>query len=372
MKVSLIYSLPKSFRKNPLLFCIGLPTLIVGIYTSILASDEIAASATAIVKENNDSAGPEIPGFASAVFNYGSSTSLEDAYLLESYIKSENFILKMNDALELDKHFSSAGFFLFQRLSSRSDAETLYNYLADRLSIKLSIDSSIITLKFRSFDPTYSKKVLNYIVNEAEAKINDLSQRMSDSYMSLAWRQLERSEAELRAANQALLDFQTKNGWLNESEVTTGFTQIEALRGRLIDSQVERKTLLQSMRPETPKVQNLDTRIEAMKMSLTELQSKLLKNESGSSISLANDFSRLSLELEFSQNKYAASTSAFEQAQKEASQQHKFLLLISPVMAESVPAAPKPLESTLTTFVVSLLAYLVIRLIILTIRDHTV
>ena len=102
-----------------------------------------------------------------------------------------------------------------------------------------------------------------------------------------------------------------KNGWLNESEVTTEFTQIEALRGRLIDSQVELKTLLQSMRPETPKVQNLDTKIEAMKISLTELQSKLLKNESGSSISLANDFSRLSLELEFSQNKYAASTSAF-------------------------------------------------------------
>ena len=372
MKMGLINSLYKSFRKNSLLFCVGLPTLIVGVYTTILATDEIAASATAIVKENNDSAGPEIPGFASTIFNYGSSTSLEDAYLLESYLKSESFILKMNQKLELDKHFSNSGFFLFQRLSTRSDADTLYSYIIDRLTIQLSIDSSIITIKFRSFDPTYSKKVLNYIVQEAEAKINDLSQRMSDSYMSLAWRQLERSEAELRVANQALLEFQTKNGWLNESEITTEFTQIETLRGRLIESQVERQTLLQSMRPETPRVQNLNTKIEAMEMSLTGLQSKLLKDESGSSISLANDYSRLSLELEFSQNKYAASTSAFEQAQKEASQQHKFLLLISPVVAESVLAAPKPLESTMTTFIVSILAYLVIRLIILTIRDHTV
>ena len=197
MKMSLINNLTKSFSKNPLLFCVGLPTLIVGAYTAILATDEIAASATAIVKENNDSGGPEIPGFASAVFNYGSSTSLEDAYLLESYLKSENFILKMNEALEMDKHFSSAGFFLFQRLSSNSDTDTLYSYLVDRLSIQLSIDSSIITLKFRSFDPTYSKKVLNYIVKEAEAKINDLSRRMSSSYMSLAWSQLERSEEEL-------------------------------------------------------------------------------------------------------------------------------------------------------------------------------
>ena len=361
-----------TLKRNPLILLVGLPTLLVAFYTSILATDEIAASATAIVKENDDSGGPEIPGFASAVFNNGSSTSLEDAYLLESYLKSEYFIIKMNDALGLNKHFSSAGFFLFQRLSSRSDADILYSYLVDRLSIKLSIDSSIITLKFRSFDPAYSKKVLDYIVKEAEAKINELSQRMSDSYMSLAWRQLERAEAELRAANQALLDFQTKNGWLNESEVTTGFTQIEALRGRLIENQVQRKTLLKSMRPETPRVQNLDRKIEAMEISLTELQSKLLMDESSSSISLANDYSRLSLELEFTQNKYAASTSAFEQAQKEASRQHKFLLLISPIMAESVPAAPKPLESTLTTFVVSILAYLVIRLIILTIRDHTI
>lgn len=362
----------KSLMRKPLFIFVGLPTLVIGFYSAILASDEIAASATAIVKENNESTGPEMPGFASAVFNYGSSTSLEDAYLLESYLTSEDFILKMNESLELDKHFSSAGFFLFQRLSPRANADTLYSYLVDHLSVRLSIDSSIITLKFRSFDPSYSKKALNYIIKEAEAKINDLSQRMSDSYMSLAWRQLERSEAELRAANQAILDFQTKNGWLNESEITTEFTQIETLRGRIIESQVERQTLLQSMRPETPKIQNLDTKIEAMKMSLTELQGKLLKDESGSSITLANEFSRLSLELEFSQNKYAASTSAFEQAQKEASQQHKFLLLISPVIAESVPAAPKPLESTMTTFIVSLLAYLVIRLVVLTIRDHTV
>ena len=365
----------KTLRRNPILLFVGIPTLLVVIYTSILATDEMAASANAIVREENGSSGPKMqgmPGVTAAAFDFGTSTSMEDAYLLESYLKSESFILQMNDALQLDKHFSSAGFFFIQRLSPRAGKDTIYSYLVDRLSIHLSVDSSIISLKFRSFDTTYSQEVLNYIVEKAENKINDLSQRMSESRMSLAWKQLERAEKELRSANEAVLNFQNENGWLNEWEVGAEFAQVESLRGRLLDRQIERQTLLLSMRPDTPQIQNLEVKISAIQAALAEVQEALLKDENNSSISLANDYSRLSLELEFSQNKYAATTSAYEQAQKNASQQHKFLLLISPVTGEGAPAAPKPLESTLTTFVVSLLAYLVIRLILLTIRDHTV
>ena len=369
------HPLIKTLRKNTLLLFVGLPTLLVAIYTSILATDEMAASANAIVKQENESKSPEmpgVPGMTAAAFNFGTSTSMEDAYLLESYLKSESFILQMNDALELDKHFSSAGFFFIQRLSPRAGKDTVYSYLVDRLSVQLSVDSSIINLKFRSFDAAYSQKVLNYIVKRAENKINDLSRRMSESRMSVAWKQLERAEKELRAANEAILAFQNENGWLNEWEVGAEFALIESLRSRLLDSQVERQTLLLSMRPDAPLIQNLEVKISATQAALAELQETLLKDDSNSSVSLANDYSRLNLELEFSQNKYAAATSAYEQTQKEASQQNKFLLLISPVTGESARAAPKPLEASLTTFVVSLLAFLVLRLIILTIRDHTV
>ena len=365
----------KTLRRNPILLFVGIPTLLVAIYTSILATDEIAASANAIVREENESSGPKMqgmPGMTAAAFNFGTSTSMEDAYLLESYLKSESFILQMNEELQLDKHFSSAGFFFFQRLSQGASVDTVYSYLLNRLSIQLSADSSIIGLRFRSFDSEYSQKVLNYIVKRAENKINDLSQRMSESRMSLAWKQLERAEKELRAANEAILAFQNENGWLNEWEVGAEFALIESLRSRLLDSQIERQTLLLSMSPDAPQIQNLEIGIQGIQASLTELQNLLLNDRNNSSILLANDYRRLSLELEFSQNKYAATTSAYEQAQKEASQQHKFLLLISPVTGESAPAAPKPLEATLTTFIVSLLIFLVLRLIILTIRDHTV
>lgn len=362
----------KTLGCNLLLLCVGLPTLTVGVYTTFLAKDELAASATAIVKENKGSNGPEMPGFASAIFNYGSATSLEDAYLLQSFLQSESFIMQMNEALQLQLHFSSAGFPFVQRLSTSADADEVYSYLLDRLSIRLSVDSSILTLQFRSFNPDFSREVLSYVVEQAERKINDLAQRMTDSHMSLARRELEGAEAELKTANQALLAFQTKNAWLNESEVVAEFSQIETLRGRLLDSQIERQTLLLSMRPESARIQTLDTGIEAMKAALAELHSDLLRNDSNSSIALANDFSSLSLELEFAQSKYAAATAAFQQAQLEAAQQHKFLLLISPVEAESRPVAPNPTEATLTTLVVALLSFLVARLVVLTIRDHSV
>ena len=201
----------KTLGNNLLFVCVGLPTLTVGVYTTYLANDELAASATAIVKENQGSNGPAMPGIASALFNYGNQTSLEDAYLLQSFLQSENFIMQMNESLQLQLHFSAAGFPWVQRLSATADADDVYAYLLDRLSIRLSVDSSILTLQFRSFDPEFSKQVLAYVVEQAEAKINDLAQRMTDSHMSLARRELERAEAELKAANQALLAFQTKN-----------------------------------------------------------------------------------------------------------------------------------------------------------------
>ena len=54
----------KTLGNNLLLLCVGLPTLTVGVYTTYLANDELAASATAIVKENQGSSGPAMPGIA--------------------------------------------------------------------------------------------------------------------------------------------------------------------------------------------------------------------------------------------------------------------------------------------------------------------
>ena len=112
-------SLLSTLYKDPLFLCIGVPTLLVGIYTTIIATDEMAASANVIVREENAQPSPAMPGITAAAFNFGTSTSLEDAYLLEAYLKSESFILKMNEALELDKHFSSAGFLAFIQRKSK-------------------------------------------------------------------------------------------------------------------------------------------------------------------------------------------------------------------------------------------------------------
>lgn len=350
-----------------------IPTAAISVYSIVLAEDEFASRASVIVKENQRSAGPAIPGVAAALFDYGNRTSIEDGYLLQDFLLGEGFTLELFEELDLGAHFSSSGFPVLQRFTSAPSLGDIHDLVIDRLNVSLSTETSLLSISFRSFDPVISKQVVDWAIEQSETRINDLSERIRLSKMSLALEELDSAEEELKAANQALLDFQIRSGWLSpDSEVGSTFNQVAELRAQLVSKNLEKEQLLLTMTPESPRVGAVETEIEAIRNQLQILQSSMINSDAQSDVALSAEYNRYSLELEFARTKYGAATAALQQAQLEASQKQKFLLVVSPTVISDSPVAPTPIASILTTLVVMFLVFLVVRLVIATVRDHTV
>lgn len=360
-------------EKHLFALLVVLPSFVVSVYVIFLADHEYDSAAAVIIKENNRSGGPMMPGIAGVFFDHGNRTSIEDGYLIREFLKSDSFLVDFGDSLGLVKHFTAGGFPYIQRMSDDvSDAEMI-KYLRSRLSVAISKDSAILNIAFRAFDPKVAKLAVDYIIEKSEERINRISDRMVESRLSLSSEELMKAEKELRAAKDALLRFQVQSGWLNpDSEISSHFQQIVNLRSRFLDLVLERERLLVELRSDSPQVINLDSQIGVIRTQLSSLEVRLIGESSESDIQLSSVYSNLSLDLEFAQSKYRAATAALQQAQMEAGKQAKFLLVVSPSYANEKSSYPKPLRSLLTAFVVSMLMYLLVRLIVATIKDHTV
>ncbi|MCH2154698.1 MAG: hypothetical protein MK080_01705 [Opitutales bacterium] len=349
------------------------PVALTLCYHLFFAAEEYESSASVIIKENQSGGGPTLPGMAGALFDYGNSTSVEDAYILREYLQSDAFFTELSTAFDLTGHYSTAGFPWLQRMSSQPDASDIADYMTDKVAVSVSPDTSILTIAVRSFSPEFSTKLVEHLITTSEARINQLSSRIADSRMELARSEYAKAEKSFRGAKEAVLTFQTENGWLDSStEISADFGRVNMLRNALVEKKLERERLLSVLRPNALNVRSLEDEISAIERQLTEIEENLVGSVADSSLTVSAEYNRLNLDVEFELNKYTASLAALQQAQLEASQQQKFLLVVAPAISLNDATYPSPTSAALTVLVVSFLIYLLTRLIVSTVLDHTI
>ena len=369
----MINAILTKINNNLFKLVVVLPLTLVSIFQLFLAEDEFEVTTSVIVKENQQSAGPSLPGFAGALFDYGSNTSAEDAYVLKEYMESTTFIDLLEKKFDLSGHYSSKGFPLFQRLSANADVAKLRSYLGNRMVIHISADTAIITVAVRSFDSSFSKQVLDYAIELAEQRINMMSSVISESKMALARGEFEKAEKQFREAKTRLLEFQTTQGFVDSSsEIGTRFSRLDKIRSLIISRTLELETARQNVSQDSFRIIGLEDEVRVLKEQLEILESSLVGDLDNSSLQIADDFNQIKLDVEFELNKYTASLAAFQQAQLEVSQQQKFLLIAAPSMVLDEVAYPDPVVSILTTLIVCGLLALLCKLVVSSVMDHTV
>jgi capsular polysaccharide transport system permease protein len=78
------------------------------------------------------------------------------------------------------------------------------------------------------------------------------------------------------------------------------------------------------------------------------------------------------IQSEFALQAYTAAFALAEAAKLEAGKQEKFLLLIAPPHLPEEPVFPSPIKGVLTVFICSSVLFGIGRLVISTIRDHSI
>lgn len=365
-------SLKKTFSHSFLLIT-GLPVVATLVYLIVLAQPAFETETKLIVRENQSGSGSAIPGFASAILGPGAKTSYEDALILEDYLHSAAFIEKAATRFDLRAHFEDAPSDPFRRLAPDAAAESLHVFFRKMVTIGIIPESSIVTVNVRAFSPAVAEDVATFIIAESEKMINDLNERLVKSQTTLAQRELSRSQARLMEVRSELLEFQMAKGMIDpQGETSAYFSNIAALDSRLVEKRTRLRIESQYLQEDAFDIRRLKQEIQALEEQRREETRVLVTDEDVSMANTLQAYETLKMQMEFAQTAYSSAFALMETTIMEASRQEKFLLVIAPPHTPEAPVFPRPVRGTLTVFVLSCIGFGIYRLILATVRDHTI
>lgn len=370
-------TLKQQTRRGPylthLLIFTAIPTLLALIYLTLLAQPIYETETKLIVRQNQTASSAAIPGFASALLGMGSKTSLEDALILEEYLHSATFIEIAARKLDLRSHFQKAPSDPFRRLSAEAASEDFHKFFRKMISVRIALDSSILSVSVRAFSPTVAWELADFIIERSEEMINDLNERMIRSQTSLVQRELNKSMDRLMEVREALLQFQIDNSMVDPvGETSAYFSNIAALDSRLVEKRTEMRTEAQYLQDDAFTIRRLRQEIQALEEQRKEETRLLVSEADGSMVATLQAYEKQKMQKEFALAAYTAAFALAEKTTMDASQQEKFLLVIAPPHKPQKPAFPKPVRGTATVFVLLCIGFGIFRLILATVRDHTI
>lgn len=359
--------------RNRFLLATVVPSLVVLLYLTFFAQPTYETETKMIIRENRGDSGGAIPGLASTLLGAGSRISLEDALILQDYLHSAAFIDLAAERFDLREHFHDAPSDPLRRLGAEAPSETFHKFMRRMITIRIVPESSIISVQVRAFSPQLAQELARFIIEQSEEMINDLNERMVVSQTVLAKRELERSMERVSEAKDQLLRFRITNAMVDPAgEVSAFFGNVAALDSRLVERKTDLRTKSQYLREDAFELRQLRQEIRALEEQREE-ETRLLVTAGDESLATTlQAYEGLKLQEEFALAAYSAAFAMAEKATMEASRQEKFLLVIAPPHPPEKPVFPEPLRGTVTVFLLCCIGYGILRLVLATIRDHTI
>ncbi|MDF3056674.1 MAG: capsular biosynthesis protein [Rariglobus sp.] len=352
--------------------CVGFPTLLALLYLLFFAASTYRTETRLIVRESSEETTNIIPGLAANLLGGGIKSSIEDAYILVDYLQSSALIEQVDAQLDLRAHYSAPRLDFIRRLASDAPAETLHDYYRRHVTISVAPESSIVTLQVDAFDPVFTQKFAQSLVTASEQAINQLNSRMVGAQTALAEKELARTRAELTAARRRLLDFQVAHNIVDPAgEIGSRLGSLAVLDERLVEKRAELRTKEQFLREDAFELRTLRQEITALEAQRNQENQRLINPDNHGMTVAAAAYEEVKLGAEFALHAYTAALALDEKAKLSAARQEKFLLPIAVPLQPEEPVFPAPFVGTLTAFILFSLLYGIIRLIIATIRDHT-
>ena len=230
-------------RKGKIFACVVLlPTVAVFLYYLLWASP-MYVSQTRFAIRSADSSGGGLD-IASALLRSSSSTGA-DAHIVVEYIQSLDIIHDIDKELGVDLHFSDKGHDVFSRLTNNPTQDEQLRYWKWAVIPALDQDTGIITLETKAYSPEMAQKIAAAVLARSEALVNTMNLRAREDAVSLAQSEVQRAEARVRKAQEAMRNFRDAHTLLDPRVTAAGLqgvvTELEGeavkLRAQLAEAQ---------------------------------------------------------------------------------------------------------------------------------------
>jgi capsular polysaccharide transport system permease protein len=344
------------------------PTLASIIYFGFLASDIYVSEARIVVRSPGEA---NISPIGAVLSGSNIAGANEESEAVMEFLSSRQSLSEVNADGLVTRAWSNPEIFFFDRFgwSGRSTNEHLFEFYLDKVQAEKSTRTSIMVLRVQSFDPVTAQTINRRLLEQSETLVNDLSERARQDAIEFASQQVDQARAASKQAQIELARYQDERGIINpELQATAGLQFISKLQDELISSRTQ-LLQMETYTPQASQIPFLRTRIRRLEQEIAE-QTALLAGGTASLSAASARYQELVLASEFSEKQLAMALGAFQEAQAEAVRKQAYVDRVSNPSLPDYPEFPRRLRNIVATLVLGLLAWGLVSMLLVGVREH--
>lgn len=344
------------------------PTLLATLYFGWLAEDIYVSESRILVRSP---AKPDTSPLGSVLGGGALGGATEESNAVREFLRSRAALDAVNQDGLVRRAYGDEGIFFLDRFGGRGNDshEALYEYFSEKLALEEGDAPMVLRLRVEAFAPASAKEINDRLLAQSERLVNDLSQRARTDAIGFSTEEVGEAREAARSAALALARFRDRQGIIDpEMQAKVGLQNISQLQEELIET----RTRLLQMRTYTPRA----SQIPFLKTQVAELEREISRQTAaiaGGSQSLSANaarFQELTLASQFAEQQLAVALASLQDAQAEARRKQAYVERIAEPSLPDYPSYPHRLRGIAATLVLGLLAWGVLSMLLVGIREH--
>jgi len=344
-------------------------SLLAAFYWGLIASDRYVSEAHIIIEKTNLSSGQSMD-FGSLLGNAGGNHA--DQMLLRDYLLSIDVLKKLDAKLDLRAHYSDWERDPLSRMwFEDTPFELFHSHYLKRISVEYDSYAGVLVIKAQAYDPETAHAVAAMLVEEGERHMNSMAHSLAQNQVAFLEEQVADMGERVAVARQAILNFQNAKGMVSPQGTAENLAAIiNNLEAQLTDLKTRRAALLSYLMPGSTNIVELDQQISAVEKQIKHEQARLVSSGGKMLNSAVEEYQRLQMNAEFTQDIYKTALIALESGRVETSRTLKKVLVLREPTLPQYPLEPRRLYNIIVFILVTLLLTGIVHLLAAIIRDH--
>ena len=348
-----------------------LPTLIVGSYLFLVASDQYESEAHFLVNSADPTPQPGIGVNSVISMATGLSSGQNQAMSVADYLTSHDAVETLRKEDHLVERFQRNGIDIFSRLRGANPTpERLLSYYLRQVKVEYNTETGITTLTVHGFTPEDAYALTRKLLVLGERRVNDLNSRSYNDAISLTQAQVKEAETELAANQQQMTHYRQSRADIDPQ--VSGQAQVglvTTLTGQLAAARAQLNSMNGLISPSSPQYRAMQGRVAALSAQVAGQAGRL----TGSGDTIAADmggYDSLKLRQTFLEKRYDAAASALQRAREQALRQQLYIVRVVDANMPVKSLYPQRLRIMATLMISLLLVYSIGWLIVAGVREH--
>ena len=380
--VPTVYEEMRTGRRRRLLamaLSIAVPTFIATLYYGLIASERYVSDTQMVLSQQASAPGAlagaagKSPVMALVGMAGGDSSQTNENAIVTNYLQSTQAMDALDQAIGLRHMWSASPIDFFSRLSSGASQEEFTKYYKKHVTVVADPLDPVIEVKAEAFRPADAQLIAKTLVNLAQKKLNAAFVGMREDALQFARSEVTGAEQRLATVNNKLREFRNTHSEIDPAASAVGVgTVTTALFAQLASTEAQMRTTLSYAREDSPAVNTLKARIEALKKQIAANRGLLAgdKRDSKPYADLLASYESLMLDQKFAQQSYTSAMGFLTSSRAALAHQHAYLVdFLAPTLPEEA-TEPRGVRNVLMVFFASVLLWLTGSLVASALREH--